>query len=653
MLTASMFPITRARAGSPLLLLLLAACGSPKPAEAPVTKAPEVPAERPVAVAVDAPPDLTPAPAPTNMIVVGRIAKPSDIIGTVTDWASLPPFSSAELTEVLTGENTGPLIDLDKPVDGAVVSTGSGRHATPGWAVSAALVSFDEGKKSIGGRFKLAKAGNGVLRIEGLKGTEDDDGRQCVLAPAVGPTNGRLICGDKAGLEALVPWLSRTAPKAPSVGSDIHVELRTSAMKNEMKMVRALVEHEAGKVGRGGNAAAGNLAQALVADVGDLLGDVETLTLDGDMKPAGMTFRLTTSYQSQTSLIARIATASPEKAGPAPAAFWHLPGDTDMAVFGRGIDPKLTEHPRELLLAALQEELRDSPLPDAERKVLSDVIARSMTLVNAPTMYARGYDLAAVQKGLDGPKEDRKDAVMQAAIGWHLLETDESPQKVGGIVKDWVGFANRAEIQKLMSRTPEKAAKKPKVALVAAPKGAPKDTVHVEITVPRSDLDVTAPPTPPPPPPGARKGAPPVPPPPPPAKRTPRKPLVFHILSMPDQTRSIVGFGFDGELLSRKMIQSLSTSPDADTLKGREGLEALKNGKMNGAMFVTTRTIASTMAMDGKDPTRALGPAPWSPAVVMVSAIAPGTDARGGQSTITYTMQKPLFQQMMRMGKHR
>ena len=170
-----------------------------------------------------------------------------------------------------------------------------------------------------------------------------------------------------------------------------------------------------------------------------------------------MTFRLTTSYQSQTSLIARIATASPEKAGPAPAAFWHLPGDTDMAVFGRGIDPKLTEHPRELLLAALQEELRDSPLPDAERKVLSDVIARSMTLVNAPTMYARGYDLAAVQKGLDGPKEDRKDAVMQAAIGWHLLETDESPQKVGGIVKDWVGFANRAEIQKLMSRTPEKA----------------------------------------------------------------------------------------------------------------------------------------------------------------------------------------------------
>jgi hypothetical protein len=36
----------------------------------------------------------------------------------------------------------------------------------------------------------------------------------------------------------------------------------------------------------------------------------------------------------------------------------------------------------------------------------------------------------------------------------------------------------------------------------------------------------------------------------------------------------------------------------------------------------------------------------------MVSAIAPGRDARAGQSTITYTVEKPMIQQMIRMMKH-
>lgn len=645
------------------LLPLAAACGSPPPPQPAPAKPPP---SKPVVDVKETPPDLSPVEEPKNLVLSGRIAKPSETLRVVSTWAKLPQFDSAMITELLAGDNLGPLVDLDKPIDAAATVLGSGKHMKPAYAISAPLVSFEDAKKQMGGRFKLSSWQNGAMKIEGIgpgggRGGEDEDdamGRECVLAPAVGPTNGRLVCGDKGGLEALVPYLTRNASKTPSA-SDIHLEVRTAGVREQMGLVRSLLQGAAGSFARSSSPASQReLAEAFFGDVADYVGDVDKLALDAQVKEDGAVVTLQTTYGSQVSLLARMATSNADKTGPAPAAFWHLPAETDMAFFARGADPKLLDHPRELLMNVMKDGLKGTDMPEPERNVLVDLATRSFNLATGPSMYAHGFDPAAVEKAYDAVKDksrhERETAMAPAAVGWHLLELEEPIAKVGPLVKEWAAAYNRPGMQKFIKgKHTEKDAQFAKIASVAAPKGLPAGTVHIEMTIP-TGYDYETPPIAPAPPPaakgpGARPAPPPAPPKPP--KRTPRKPVVVHVVAVPDGGRTVLGIGLDVDLLAKRAAQSLLTAPDTDTLKTRAGLEALKDGKVGGAGFVTPRTGLGFYFLEGREPKSAPFPPTSSrtmvPAIVTVTSTGASGAAKGGQSAMSLRVRRETIEDIL------
>ena len=98
------------------------------------------------------------------------------------------------------------------------------------------------------------------------------------------------------------------------------------------------------------------------------------MTLDAALEPAqaGLTFR--TTFKSATSLLAQLSTAHPERADVPPDAFWRLPGDVDVASFGSGVDEADIRHPRDLVVAALNEQLEKQKVGDADRRALTGTV---------------------------------------------------------------------------------------------------------------------------------------------------------------------------------------------------------------------------------------------------------------------------------------
>ena len=91
---------------------LALACGGAQPPPPPVT-----------AQVVTAPPPPPPAPEltavdePAQMVFFGRVARPADVLKIAGGWTRLPMPGSDVAAEMLTGERTGKIVDLEQPVD--------------------------------------------------------------------------------------------------------------------------------------------------------------------------------------------------------------------------------------------------------------------------------------------------------------------------------------------------------------------------------------------------------------------------------------------------------------------------------------------------------------------------------------------------------
>src|SRR5690606_34658781 len=96
-----------------IALLACTACGGARPeAQAPTALPPEPASTRPA-------PDLSPVPAPADLVMVGRIARPRALFETLAGWAGVP----ASLEQVLPDElrELGSIVSWDAPVELAAV----------------------------------------------------------------------------------------------------------------------------------------------------------------------------------------------------------------------------------------------------------------------------------------------------------------------------------------------------------------------------------------------------------------------------------------------------------------------------------------------------------------------------------------------------
>ena len=650
--------------------------------------APVVPKPIAPVVAPEPPPDVTAVPEPAGLILVGRVAKAEAILKTLGSWTRLPLPGGADLVRSIADDSVAESVDLSQPIDGAVSLGGGARNPKPLIAVSVAVRSFDDAKAKLSAKHKLTRGKNGQLWVEGIgraaasdrsrskeKGEDDDDdeGDSCVLAHA--SSGARLVCGEREAVDALSPYLTRTVPRQ-TWPSDIHVEVTLAAIREPLGQVRAALPMLARSMLGGSSPALAKLIDAGVNELVDVVGDTGRLTLDSQLGDSGVQATVKVDYVKAQSFIAQLATSNAQRADAPPPAFWHLPSDTDMALFGKGSDPKLFAHPKELLGNVFLEATEGAGMPEPERKAVRElVVERMLGLFTGPLVYGKGYDAAALDKALAGvraaktgdlaAKDEAERIAAEQVLGWHLVQVNEPITKVGPILKDWSQLWNRPAFAKwAKQQSSAKMLATMRIVPVPANVPLPKDAVHLEIVMPRPDLE-EMPAVPPPPPPQTRapglKGAPP-PPAPKPAvvkgKKIPRKPIVLHVIAVPDQGGTWLGVGLDAKLLAQKAAASLSSAPDATTLAKLPGTEALREAKANGAWFATLRglLVYTALGHSSHTPFATVASLPAkgaTPILLTFVSQGPSQSAPAGSAVATFKLPRAAIEDIVKIAMSR
>lgn len=650
--------VRRAVLVSTSVLAALACGGAPQQQQPPVT-AQVVTAPPPP----PPPPELTAVEEPAQLVFLGRVAKPGDVLKVAGGWTRLPMPGAEVAAEMLTGERTGKVIDLEQPVDVVVAIDAARQSFAPTWAIGAAVLSLDDAKAALSKHHKLVPGDNGVLIVEGLGGADsdadDDHPRVCELAPSAGASTTRLVCGSSdAALRQLGPFLTRTAPRAPVV-SDVHMEVRFEPLKSFVALGRTMMPgilSEAMGVRRGADPAARELVEGLTGEVCDLATDLSQITLDAKLEDALGRVDTRVTFKTASSVLARIATGHADRVDLPPSSFWHLPVDSDFAFFNRGIDPKELDHPRELLLKLLRHALEKEGLGESDRKALSDGLTHLFS-VGAPTVVAKGVDLAAVRQALDSLQAAKDDAAHEAAtraaldatVGWFLIGYDESPARLEGAMKEIASAWNRPALAKLMKiaasgGTPPSL----KIVPAAASLKLPKDTTHLELTVfpPHATPHPAAP--------ASAKPAP------------PAKPFKLHAFAVPDAGRVWLAIGLDEAAVAAKVRASLSSAPTEGTLAARPGLESMKDARVSLGGFTTVRAALTTQpdafpAAQGAKAKRIYAliaglPDQGATPIPLLTTAAPGaTDSPAGSLSTTLRLPRSAIEGIVKvamMGGH-
>jgi hypothetical protein len=564
-------------------------------------------------------------PDPQGLFVSGRIAKLSSSFDVVHGWSKLPMPGAEQVTELLTSEAVGPLADLDQPVDFAVVVTGKFPKVDVLSAVSAAMKDPEKAKASLADRYKLVPGANGALIIQGLgrptrNDADDDDDdkpdhktvgdpeRSCEIAPAFGSAPTRLVCAwSPKALSELAPWLTRTATRAaPSSPADAHADIRMDAIKSFIANGAQIQIMSHMLFGLLDNAPWATPLQSTVDDFLHFGEDLGSLAVDVRLNDPGASATLTLRLAKASSQTARLATAHPERNGPAPAAFWQLPGDADTAFFTRGTDDADLANITSVLQQMIESALRSSGAKDADVKDLVGALAKLWS--GAPGSYASGVDADGLRRALaalapiagrpdDATTLEVKHVAAQAILGWRVIEREEPATRLSGALKDLTAAMGKPGLfAGWRKKHPDQALP---LTLRAAPlpKGVslPAGSVHYvfEGFAPADSLSsfpVAAV--------DKAKKAPPKP-----------KPLAMHLLVVPDGQRSWVGMGGDEGLCASRVVASMGSggASGTATIGSRSDLAALKENKSVGAAgFLTLRGLAETaavaMLLDGESP---------------------------------------------------
>ncbi len=586
------------------------------------------------------------------LLAIGRVKSPEAIFKVVNGWLRLPILDGRSLTKEALAADVGEIVDLSQPMDGAVMlGLATGRPSVMS-AVSVAVKSIDGAKEKLAASgFRLTQRENGQWLVEQDVKEEDEDGggrpgrrprrepepKTCMLAPAA-PSGARLVCGSLGALDNLGPWLTRTAPRK-SYPTDVHAELRPLAVREPLLALKptipALVRSMAGNV----TPAERDLIDASVAELTDLATDVDKVVVDATFEADGMSVTSRVDHGKASSVTAQLAVAHPERAEAPPAAFWHLPAETDLAAYGRGSDPKLLERPRQLAAAYVGEALSSASMPEADRRAVQDLFEKRMLpLFVGAVVYGKGTNDAGIRREVDALAKAQGDAVTNAknrvfaqAFGWHLARVEEPVSKVAPVLREWAQIWARPSFAKWNKKDSPFANVQVKVTPVPAGLKLPKDTAHLEVVLKRQE---------PPKPKGAKA-----------AKTVALEPAVFHVFAVPDSGATWLGFGLDGKLVGERAAAVLPGAPEKDTLAGVTSFQGLRETKANSAVVMTLHAFTAMAFLDNPTSPRAsklLSTTP-TPIPLLVRAEGPSEGAGAGASVATFRLPKAAIEEMLRV----
>lgn len=626
----------------------LSACGGGAPPPAPTV---------PKAVAVaEAPPDVTAVPEPAGLVLVARVAKADAILKTLGTWTKLPLPGGADMIRSIADDSVADAVDISQPIDGAIALGGGKRDPKPLIAVSVPLKSFDDAKSKLAGKHKLTPGKNGDFYVEGIDRSEvekhaprndDEEGDSCLLAHA--SSGARLVCGEREAIDTLSAYLTRTMPRQ-RWPSDLHVEVSLGAVREPLMQVRQALPVLARSMLGTSSPALAALVDSGVNELVDFVNDTGRMTLDAQLSDTGMHATMRVDFQKAQSFVAKLATSSPQKADAPPPAFFHLPADSDIALYGKGSDPKLFDHPKELIGNVAIEATEGAGMPEPERKAVRElVVDRMLGLFTGSLVYGKGYDQAAVDKALaaraavkpgdTGARAEAERVLSQQVLGWHLVQVGDPITKVGPILKDWASLWGRpAFVKWAKQQATSKMLATMRIVPMPAGVTLPKDSVHLEIVMPQADLEEAPP---------VAKG-----------KKIPRKPVVMHIIAVPDQGGTWLALGLDAKLLAQKAAVALSTAPDTATLGKSPSADALRDVKASGAMLATVRGFLVFTALEhrARSPYAMLGQLPakgTTPVVLTFASQPPSETAPGGSAVTTLKLPRAAIEDVVKVAMSR
>lgn len=661
------------------LALTLAACGGPPPAP------PASPAPKPVTNArVEPPaPDVSEVPEPPMMIGVARIKSADTTLKTLNGWLRLPVALEGKLlvNEVFDAD-VADVIDTTQAVDAALSVGGSILTKPTAYAAVALPVrSIDHARAKLeAAGMKVSAKEGGQWLVENVSGSarkaaskpasdesaEDEETTRprrrskddviCTLMPAAPPGAARLVCGEPKAVDALGPWLARSAPRK-SYPSDLHLELRPIAVREPLLALKAMVPSMLRSLG-GSHATPveQEVIEAGANELADLATDIDRVTIDGTLEGDAVNLVTRVEHGKAVSTTAKVAVAQPERADAPPASFWKLPGDAEMAAFGRGADPKLLERPRKLVASLVAEEMSKTAMPEPERKVFEDLFAnRSLPLAFGPMVYAKGSSEAGLTKARElwekanaNPEKRDPAAVDRAEMGgvaqgfgWHVANVQEPVSKVGPLLREWAQLWAKPGLAK-WKKEKGVADLSARITPAAAALKLPKDTVHLELVVKREpgkqeqwDAKTKSMKT---------------------VKTWKRDPVTFHVYAVPDAGTTWLGLAFDDKLVGDKLASIASGNVDA-SLARAPAFQGLRDLKANSAYVTTLRGFTSfaRMSPDASLEKALVGlPAKGTTALpFVVRAEAPSAGAPAGTTVTTVKVPRAFLEDVVRLAMQR
>lgn len=404
------------RVASVAALLTCVGCGA-KPAPSPLSPATGTGND---AVVADPPPDLSPVPEPSELVLIGRLSRPRTLVETLASWAGLP----IQLSDVLPPEmrELDHVVAWDAPIEiaGALDRRSKSKAPEVHLVASLGLASMDAALALARDmEANLTAVAPGVFRLDA------HEDASCAISASVGPAPARLVCGEEwPDVEELLPYVTRALPVQDLGANELHVELRAEPLRRrhgreiaQLRPMAGLVLRMASLDNKRFDGVLADVAYALADELKLLATEVDKVELTAKLDAAGKALELGQVFRfhakgAERSFLAETIQESGRRAGPPPEEFWKLPASASYAAYSVASDQQrfttLVKSLTELLDAYLEHEKtpvsirnRARRILDAYPSLLTGGVYAGVAPAGTPSLLNTGWTVGVVNQRAD------------------------------------------------------------------------------------------------------------------------------------------------------------------------------------------------------------------------------------------------------------
>ena len=378
------------------MLLLMVGCGAKQPVKTPTPVA--VDASPAVA---EEPPDLSPVQRPSDVVAVGRLARPRLFIETLAKWSSLPVTMQDLLPE--EARALGSALLWEAPVDLVVAldAFGEGKVPPPLVVASVGITSLEAGL-SAAERMQLPtrQLAPGIFRVG------DFSGSSCALSASVGAAPARLVCGKATkDVDALLPYATRGLPREPQSGADFElildaapIQARYGGQITALRLLAGVAMREVALDAPRFDRALSDAIYGGIDETINLFGDLEQLRIEARLDASRNVLLGSAQLRLKGNSSWTAGTLAAIKPVPVPATLPRLPPGTSCASYTAPLPAERYTAMSRIALDLAEGYLEHEKLPAATRQRLRRAL--EPWLAKLPESFS--FAVASSRIGADG-----------------------------------------------------------------------------------------------------------------------------------------------------------------------------------------------------------------------------------------------------------